>query len=482
MESFFSRYRNALVLTAVLLAQVIGLATQVRRPGQSASDRGGVLLIRAWTTALVGFPEGLLHATGHGVRGLWMNYVDLIHVRQQNKSLQAQLDSLRLEEASLAEDARQGQRLQALLGFQEKYIYKTVAAQVIGASGTEQSHVLFIDKGAKDGIAADMPVITPDGIVGKTRDVFGHTSQVLEISDTTSGAGVIMTDTRIQGVLHGNAWGQPEIVNLSPDTRIRAGEPVVTSGGDSIYPRGLSVGTVDRVVSQPEGTLVNVLIKPAANLERLEEVLVITSTGSQMPAAMQTDLSDAQQRASDILAERLPSREDPNAPQANAAGQNGQNPAGQPSPATSGPDLSLPTPPPQPPPPVHADKYSTSAVRPAEDMVPGQRASEPSAPPAAAASGSGTTAPAPSANPAPVKHREPASPDASGTAPSTTGSAPGTPASPTKKKPAPPSTETPGKPSTEAPANTAPATQPKPATPQASTPQSTPPAAPQGRF
>ena len=106
---------------------------------------------------------------GKGIRGLWGNYVDLIHVRKQNKDLKAELDRLRLEEDSLAEDARQGQRLQALLGFKEKYVYKTVAAQVIGTSGTEQSQVLLIDKGSKDGIKPDMPVITPDGIVGKTQ-------------------------------------------------------------------------------------------------------------------------------------------------------------------------------------------------------------------------------------------------------------------------------------------------------------------------
>ncbi|MGC2620653.1 MAG: rod shape-determining protein MreC, partial [Acidobacteriaceae bacterium] len=151
MESFLSRNRNALVLIFVLLAQIVGLATQVRRPGQSASDKEGVRLIRAWVVGLVSPPERVLHAGGLGVRGVWTNYLDLVHVRQQNKNLQSQLDALRLEEASLAEDARQGQRLQALLGFREKYIYKTVAAQVIGTSGTEQSHVLFIDKGSKDG-------------------------------------------------------------------------------------------------------------------------------------------------------------------------------------------------------------------------------------------------------------------------------------------------------------------------------------------
>lgn len=382
MESFFSRYRNALVLITVLLAQVIGLAVQVRRPGQGAGDKGGVRLIRSWSMDIVAPPERLLHATGLGLRGIWFTYIDLIHVRQQNRDLQKQLDDLRLEEASLAEDARQGLRLQSLLGFQEKYIYKTVAAQVIGASGTEQSHVLFIDKGSDDGIRPDMAVITPDGIVGKTRDVFRHTAQVLEISDATSGAGVIMEKTRIQGVLRGNSWGQPEIVNVSPDDRIKPGEPVITSGGDAIYPRGLPVGTVQKVAPDPDGTLVNVLVKPAANLARLEEVLIITSTGDRMPSQMQNDLSEAQQSAAEILAARLPSRHEGNAT-ANGqqpGNQSGNQPGTQPGtgqqsslqPPTL--DNGTPQPPPQPPPPIHADRYSPMATPPATDMVPGGRA------------------------------------------------------------------------------------------------------------
>ncbi len=365
MDSFFSRYRNALVLITVLMMQVVGLAVQVRRPGPNPSDKGSVRLIRSWVVGLVTPPERLLRATGHGIRGMWMNYVDLIHVRQQNKDLKTQLDNLRLEEESLAEDARQGQRLQALLGFQEKYIYKTVAAQVIGSSGTEQSKVLLIDKGSRDGLKPDMPVITPDGIVGKTRDVFGHTSQVLEISDPTSGAGVILEKTRIRGVLQGDTWGHPEIVNISPDERIQKGDTVVTSGGDAIYPRGLAVGTVQKVNPDPDGTLVNVQIKPSANLARLEEVLVITNTGDAMPAQMQEDLAqatDAAQKASDVLAERLPSRVDPNSPlTAQQQLQQKQDSAA---------DDMRPVRPPQA---MHPDRYTPSDTPPAANLVPGQR-------------------------------------------------------------------------------------------------------------
>src|SRR5882762_2070209 len=107
MESFFSRYRNALVLIAVLLAQVIGLAVQARRPSPDAADSVSVSLIRYWVVSVITPPERWVHAIGDGIGGIWSNYVNLVHVKQQNRDLQMEMDRLRLEQASLAEDARQ---------------------------------------------------------------------------------------------------------------------------------------------------------------------------------------------------------------------------------------------------------------------------------------------------------------------------------------------------------------------------------------
>ena len=140
-----------------------------------------------------------------------------------------------------------------------------------------------------------MAVITPDGIVGKTRDVFGHTSQVLEISDATSGAGVIMENTRIRGVLRGNSWGQPEIVNVSPDERIKRGEPVMTSGGDCNLSARAGGGHGGPSGSpDPDGTLVNVLIEAGG-----ESVEAGRGAGDYQhrradARQMQQDLSDAE--------------------------------------------------------------------------------------------------------------------------------------------------------------------------------------------
>jgi len=369
MESFFARYRNLFVLLLLLVTQVIGLAVQVRRNAAGrnvydAQDSTGVRLIRLWANSLVSPPERAVQSSKTGAGSIWDNYFALRHVRQENKDLQATVDRLRLEQAALLEDARQGQRLQAILGFQEKYLYKTMAAQVIGTSGSDQSQVFTIDKGHDNGLKRDMAVITAEGIIGKVREVFGHTAQVLEINDQSSGAGVILEETRIRGILRGNAEGQPQIVGILSDNRIKPGEKVLTAGGDEIFPRGLPVGTVEKVVSDPDRDgFIRVIVKPAAHLDRLDEVLVITDSEPRFNAQQVKDMaasqdlkgSDAaaladQRKASEIMAERLPGLTDPNAPPPAANGQK------------TGPD-GLPAPPaaatvPKVIPPAHADRFT----------------------------------------------------------------------------------------------------------------------------
>ena len=355
MESFLSRYRNPLVLLAIVLAQLLGLAVQVRRPNPG-KDGEQTRLIRYWVVTAFSPFERVFLSMGHGVSHTWHNYIDLRHVRQQNQELKSELDRIRLEQSSLAVEAREGLRLQKLFGFQQQYIAKTVAAHVIGTSGTDLSRVLVINKGSKDGLKPDMPVITPDGVVGKVRDVFPHTAQILEIDDQTSGLGIVLTQTRLRGILRGNAAGQTEIIDILPDEHIQSGEQVVTSGGDDVYPAGLPVGNVERVVNDPEhNPYVAVLVHPAVNLSRLDDVLVITQTQNTMPASMQQDIASSEQKAADILAQRLPS---------------------VPPPATVGPDgkpinANSPPPPVRPPASLHPDQFTPDATPPASSLTPG---------------------------------------------------------------------------------------------------------------
>ena len=310
MENLISRYRNVTILVVILFAQVLGLAVQVRRSTQDESTR----LIRVWAVDAVTPLEKSIVWFQRGVSNLWHNYFYLRGVRQENRELKQEIERLRIEQVRLNQDAEQARRLQALLGFKEQFISKTLPAQVIGSSGSEQSRSIYIDKGSRDGIKPDMAVITSEGVVGKVLRAFKSTSQVLLVNDQTSGVGAILEKSRLQGVLRGTPLGEVVLEKVMSDEAVQPGERVLTSGGDQIFPKGLPVGSVTKVSPGPE-LFLNIRVKPSADLSRLEEVLVITQQ-----AERESGLADGvQMRAADILAQRLPSvpdrpPDDPNKP------------------------------------------------------------------------------------------------------------------------------------------------------------------------
>jgi rod shape-determining protein MreC len=190
--------------------------------------------------------------------------------------------------------------------------------------------------------------------------VFPHTAQVLAVNDASSGAGVILETTRIRGILRGDAVGRLEVVGILADQRIQPGEKVLTAGGDLIFPRGLPVGVVEKVVPDPDrDSFIDVIVRPAAHLERLDEVLVITSTEPRFSPQEQQDLATSesqtdvvpttikdQVKASEIMAEKLPGLIDPNLP-----------PDQQPLHDSSDPNMA-----PRPPLPLHPDEFSPGAA------------------------------------------------------------------------------------------------------------------------
>jgi rod shape-determining protein MreC len=383
MDSFFARYKNPLVLIAIVLAQVIALAMQVQRPaqgfGSDTPDSAQVSLIRRWISAAVTPMERILHGSSVSVRNVWSNYIDLRHTREQDAQLRLQVARMREEEAAFSEDAAQGRRLQKLLDFKQQYVSATIAAQVIGTSGSDRSSVVYIDKGSADGLRSEQAVITPDGIVGKLRDVFPHTAQVLLISDPSSGAGVILASTRIRGILRGSANGGVQINNLTADSRIKPGEQVITSGGDLVFPRGIPVGTIEKIEPDPQHQpYTAITIKPAADLAELEEVLVITGTQSTLPVSAQQDaaaaqqLADEQKRAADLVAEKLPSLHDDTAAK---PGDKTDQPAASPD-IIGGlpgiPNSGLP----RTHPALHPDRYSPGDTPPADALTPGAPAAK----------------------------------------------------------------------------------------------------------
>lgn len=262
-----SRHRPLVLLVAVILAQVLLLAFQIRR------DRD-VRLIRVWSAELLTPVQRVGSDVVAKVDSVWFGYIDLRNVRRDNRRLAEEVGDLRLKNQQLQGEAAQAVRLARLLDFrQQNSEIPMIAAEVIGANADSTSRTVFINRGDEDGIRRNMAVITPDGVVGKISEALPHTSQVLLITDRESGVGALLIGTRTHGVVKGTGDPLLWMDYVSTDEKVPSGEQVLTSGEDRIFPKNLPVGWVASTKSGfPFQTI---QVTPAAHLDRLEEVLVL---------------------------------------------------------------------------------------------------------------------------------------------------------------------------------------------------------------
>jgi rod shape-determining protein MreC len=269
MIASISRHRPLFMLAAVVFAQVLLLAYQIK----GAHD---VRLIRRWSVQTVTPVEGGGTWFFSHIGGLWSGYIGLRHARVENTELQQEVDQLRLRNSELETEVGEIHRLQNVLGFRDAHPeVQMVAAQVIGASTDPASHTLFVNRGEQDKIRRNMAVITPDGVVGKVVEVFPSTSQVMLINDREMGVGALFAASRTHGVVKGTGDPEPKMDYIVNDEKVAMGDVILTSGDDRIFPKGLLVGTVE---SNKDGNpFQNIRVQPATRLDRLEDVIILVS-------------------------------------------------------------------------------------------------------------------------------------------------------------------------------------------------------------
>jgi len=264
-----SRHKSLTLLAGVVVAQVLLLAVQIKRERQ-------VRLIRVWAVELISPLQRVGSWTINGAAHGWGGYIGLRTAQKENDSMRAELDRLKVRNAELEGRALEADRLAALLNFRNAHSETPmIAAHVIGASPDSGSLVVNIDRGSRDGIRRDMGVITPDGVVGKIFAVYPDISQVLLMGDKESGVGALLADTRTQGPVKGTGEPLLSLDYISNDEKVTVGEAVLTSGQDRIFPKDLPVGKVVDFVSDPKTPFMRIRVRPAAHLDRLEEVLIL---------------------------------------------------------------------------------------------------------------------------------------------------------------------------------------------------------------
>jgi len=250
-----------------VLLQVLLLAVQIKRDSQGR-------LIRVWTVGAVSpFERAGAHGISH-IRDTWNHYFALQNTWRDNEELKRENGALKLQITQLQSKAGEADRLAALLKFRQTSVdVPMVSARVIGGSADSDSQTIYLDRGERDGIRRNMAVITPDGAVGKIIESYRDTAQVLLLSDKEGGAGAMLVSSRIQSPVKGTGEPMLSMSYVAAEETVNAGEKIVTSGMDKIFPRDVPIGTVLDV--KQGNPFKQIRVKPAVRLDRLEEVIVL---------------------------------------------------------------------------------------------------------------------------------------------------------------------------------------------------------------
>ncbi len=237
------------------LARPQGLVSEALRPFQAASSR-----------------------MVHGAGGIFGHYLMLVNVTRENERLTEEVAQLNERQARMAELETQNRRLAELLDLKEALDLKVVAADVIGSDATGLSRTMILSQGSAAGLEPGMGVIATGGVVGKLIASSSSASRVILLNDHNCAIDAFAQRSRARGIISGLADDGVIMRYVERTQDLKLGDTVVTSGLDGVFPRGLLIGYVSAIERKGPGLFLNVSVKPAVDLRKLEEVMVITQT------------------------------------------------------------------------------------------------------------------------------------------------------------------------------------------------------------
>jgi rod shape-determining protein MreC len=260
--------RRPYLLLLVLLTLNLGLmSSRIKSGGQRS------ILEEAVMSLMSPFLKGAGWA-GQGVSGTWRAYVGLRGVERENRHLRERIDALALKTQESEEARQELVRLRELLDLRDSVPWSTVAARVIARGTDGGARIVTIDRGSRDGVRQNQPVLTPRGIVGRVIEAAPGASKVQTILDPNSGVAGLIQRTRVQGMIVGEGERGCRMEYVSELANVEVGDVIVTSGLDQIYPKGYTIGVVGSI-GEGEGLTKLVELRPEVDFRRLEEVLVV---------------------------------------------------------------------------------------------------------------------------------------------------------------------------------------------------------------
>ena len=230
---------------------------------------------------LSGSFQGVLIKPAFLLDKVWRSYMALHDVTVENAALKKEIARLQQEIVHYNEAVIANTRYKKLLDIKETSKIPVVAAEVIGSDLAPWVWSLTIDKGRRDGVGAEMVVLSGAGVIGQIMESSEHTSKVLLLADHNSAVAALVQRSRVPGILKGAGDGLCRLAYVGKEEDVEVGDTIITSGTDQIFPKGLLLGTVTAVDKGSGSDLFQIItVKPSVDLKRVEEVLVQIKGGS----------------------------------------------------------------------------------------------------------------------------------------------------------------------------------------------------------
>ncbi len=226
--------------------------------------------------------EGEISSTAQELSAYFAVSADIRALQARNQELEALVNSLMVENVQLKEVERENEALRQLLNYtrnnpQFTYETTTVVGRSIGVDPTNLLYFVYVNVGARDGIAEGMPVVTDRGLVGRVTAVGPNSAQVLMLIDPTSSVNAIIQNSRVTGVVKGNIDGTVTMERIPPTEEVNPGDIVLTSGLGGNFPSKIVIGQVTEVTRRDQDMFQVARIRPTVDFGKLESMLIITS-------------------------------------------------------------------------------------------------------------------------------------------------------------------------------------------------------------
>lgn len=265
-----SRFR---AFRLILLSAILLTLTLIFLVSTLGSQKFGIL--HKLIFEITGPVQDVFSDSARHVNRFKQEYVDLIGVREENKRLWKELQESRVAAYKNREALATNARLKKLLDFKESSGLPLLSAKIVGKDPSLWFRTVIIDRGAGDGVFKGMAVVSSEGVVGLVLTVSPNYSKVLLAIAPSSAIDVFLQKSRVRGILKGTGSLTFKLDYVLKTVEVQEGDFVVTAGYGGLFPTGLPVGVVSKVIKKRRGMFLEIEVKPAVDFLTLEDLLIV---------------------------------------------------------------------------------------------------------------------------------------------------------------------------------------------------------------